>query len=144
MLSRFGAAARTASAPRKCLVAVVLWSLPACSGGESFTSERVPKYGGNITVATSVSSVECPVITSYAITPYLNAAGSDVFVSTTVDVGFGVRPVYRWTATAGSFVNIETPDTTYHCGDDPNPVLTITVTYGTCIDKISIVELDCT
>ena len=144
MLSRFGAAARSPSAPPKSLAAVVVCSLAACSGGESFTSERVPKHAGNITVAASVSSVECPVITSYAITPYLNAAGSDVFVSTTVDVGFGVRPVYRWTATAGSFVNIETPDTTYHCGDDPTPVLTLTVTYGTCSDRISIVELDCT
>jgi hypothetical protein len=144
MFCRFGAASRSPSAPPKFLVAVALCSLPACSGGESFTSERVPKHTGNITVAASVSSIECPTITSYTITPYLRAAGSEVFVSSTVEAGFGVRPVYRWSASAGSFVNIETPDATYHCGDDPSPILTLTVTYGTCIDRISIVELDCT
>jgi len=125
-------------------ISVAAFSVLSCSGGESFKSDSSPRHSGALNATASVNSIECPKITSYTVSPYKNAAGSDVAITSTTDTSMGVWPVFRWAASSGSFVDIEHEDTTYHCGSEPNPTITLTVTYGSCLDQVSILELDCT
>jgi type 1 fimbria pilin len=142
---RHGAGAPTHAAPAVFMGIVLgLSCLVACSGGDSFKSEPTTHYVGNITVSGSVTRVECPKITSYTVSPYKNAAGIDVEITSTADVAFGIRPIYRWAASSGTFVRPDLAITTYRCGDETNPTITLTVSYGGCIDRIWIEELDCT
>ena len=115
-----------------------------CSGGDEFRGAPAPRRVGSISVTASVTSLDCPVITSYTMTPYKNAAGSDVALTSTTSASYGVRPVFLWSATSGTFVNADRAEATYRCGVEAAPTLTLTVTYGSCVDSILIEELDCT
>jgi hypothetical protein len=115
-----------------------------CSGGDEFRETPVSRPVVNTSVTASVTSIECPIITSYTMTPYKNAAGSDVALTSTTSASYGVRPVFKWSATSGTFVNADHSDATYRCGTETAPTLTLTVTYGSCVDSIQIDELDCT
>jgi hypothetical protein len=116
----------------------------SCSGGDEFRGVPAPRRVGGVSVAVSVSSIDCPVITSYTMAPYIRAAGSDVALTSTTSASYGVRPVFQWSATSGTFVNADHADATYRCGAETMPKLTLTVTYGSCIDSVLIDELDCT
>lgn len=129
--------------PRVLIHACIAASLVSCSGGDGFVPAPGPNRRGHIDINASTTVIDCPKITSYTISPYENAANTDVLVTSTADVSYGMRPVFRWTATSGSFLQPDHQETTYHCGAEINPVITLSVTYGNCMDEISIEELDC-
>ncbi len=95
-------------------------------------------------VTATVSSIECPVITSYTMTPWENAAGCDVALTSTTSATPGVTPAFLWSATSGTFDNADHEDATYRCGAETSPTITLSITYGNCSDSILIDELDCT
>ena len=115
-----------------------------CSGGDEFSPAPTPRHQGSIRVSTTVTSVECPIITSYTLTPYLKAAGSDVALTSTTNASYGMRPVFLWSASSGSFLNADHADATYRCGAEVNPTIKLIVSCGSCVDSILIEELDCT
>ncbi len=143
MRLRIAAANFAAGAAR--LSAVCAWALLmfGCSGGDEFKPAPTPRIVGAIGVTATVTVFECPVITSYSMSPCIKAAGIDVALTSTTSASYGARPTYLWSATSGTFVNANSADATYRCGAEVKPRIKLTVSYGSCVDSIEIDELDC-
>lgn len=118
--------------------------MTGCSGGDEFRGAPAPRRMGRITVTATATGYECPIITSYTMSPYINAAGRDVALTSSTNASSELTPVFQWSASSGSFVNADQANSTYRCGAEANPTITLTVSYGNCVDSILIDELDCT
>ena len=114
-----------------------------CSGGDEFRGAPAPRRVGSVNVEANVTSLECPIITSYTVSPFEKAAGNDVALTSTTSASFGVKPKILWSATSGTFNNADDANTTYRCGAQLNPIITLTVSYGTCLDSVQIDQMDC-
>ena len=118
--------------------------LLGCSGSDTYVQYiATPPPPGTTNVAAVASYEACPKITSYTVSPAEHVAGLDVTLVADITSSRGVTPFYLWTATSGTFCNPNSSVTTYRCGAQQRPTLTLTVWYGSCTDNATF-ELDCT
>ncbi len=122
----------------------VLLAVVGCSGGDEFRSTPAPRRVGTINVAATATSYECPVITSWTMSPYTQAAGHDVALTSSTNASPEMIPLVQWSATSGSFLNANQASSTYRCGTETNPTIILTISYGNCVDSVLIDELECT
>jgi hypothetical protein len=118
--------------------------LAGCSGDNTYYQGAPPQaLRGATDIEAIATYVNCPTISSYTVSPFKQAAGVDVTLVAVATVDRGVTPQYLWTATSGTYYDANASSTTYRCGAEKRPSLTLTLFYCSCVDSVEF-ELDCT
>jgi hypothetical protein len=94
------------------------------------SSNTGPSLGSVVVSGVLVAGDNCPVLTSWVLSPQQTAANGgqiDVAIMAT-DADMGETLTYAWTATSGSFVAPASASTQFTCGGAGMPTLSVTVT----------------
>jgi hypothetical protein len=93
------------------------------------TNDSTPNLGSVVVSGVLVAGDNCPVLTSWVLSPQQTAANGgtiDVAVTAT-DADTGETLAYAWTATSGSFVSASSASTQFTCGPAGQPTLSVAV-----------------
>jgi hypothetical protein len=90
-------------------------------------------------VAVNATAHACPTVSSMSIAPAeldLGAGGTSTLTAFTAQPG-GASPIVHWSAASGTFGDPHAATTTFACTAAGVVALTVTVTNGTCGDRLA-------